>query len=185
MTRDRHIPVEFSISFSRGDFDSNEVNNSRTLQMRVIGAQATPDFVAEIVPGSIRTSVRNAVGNTQYDILNFWSKVRFKNLARNDAGGPAAPVPNVWWYSRTLYLDNDGSWKSVGYNMGQVTVPADDWLVIDVDRANQNSLWVGVNAIPVNQWKPLRFEITINWQTEIPESNTANNTDRQEFEVKR
>jgi len=185
MTRDRHIPVEFSIAFSRGDFDSDAVNNSRTLEMRVISAQATPDFVAEIVPGSIRTDVRNAIGDNKWDILNFWSKVRFKNLARNDAGGPAASIPNVLWYSRISYLDNDGSWKGVGYNMGEVTVPADGWLVIDVDRAYQHNVWIGVNAIPVNQWKPLKFEITINWQTEIPESNTANNTDRQEFEVKR
>ena len=185
MTRDRHVPVEFSIAFSAGDFDSDPVNNSRTLEMRVIGLQATPDFVAEIVPGSVRVHVRNALNSTEYDILDFWSKVRFKNLARNDAGGPAAPYPNVTWYSRVLYLGNDGRWHQVGYNMGQVTVPGDDWLVIDVNRANQNSLWVGVNAVPVNQWKPMRFEITINYGDDIPETNRDNNSDELEFELPR
>jgi hypothetical protein len=185
MTRDRHIPVEFTIVFAEGNYDSNPVNNCRTLDMRVIGVTSQADFVAEIVPGSIRTSVRNAVGNTKWDILNFWGQVRFKNLARNEVGGPAAPVPNVYWISEVLYLDNDGQWHQVGYDMGQITVRADEWVVVTHDRDDQARLWEGVNAIPVNQWKPMKFRAVINLGNDIPDSNPANNRAELEFTLRR
>ena len=189
MVRNRHIPIEFSIAFSRGDFDSVAENNVRTFDLRVIGAQPLPDFVAQIVPGSIQAEPHNNIYNDEYDILEFSAQVRFKNLARNDVGGPAAPFPNVWWYARVTYLDNEGRWQQSCYEFGQVTVPADDWVVVNINRPGRgrDTVMVGANTVPVNQWKPMKLEITINYasgsEEGIPESNRANNTAQQEFEL--
>ncbi len=185
MTRDRHIPVEFTIVFAEGNYDSNAVNNCRTLDMRVIGVAPQADFVAEIVPGSIRTSVRNAAGSRKWDIMNFWGQARFKNLARNEVGGPAAPVPNVYWMSEVRYMGDDGQWHQVGYDMGQITVRADEWVVVTHDRDDQSRLWEGVNAVPVNQWKPMKFVVYINLGDDVADSNKANNTAELEFTLRR
>lgn len=179
MTRGRYIPLEFSLALERGLFDAVAQNNSRVLDLRVIGAQPPADFVAEIVAGSIHTEVHNVPFNTDYDCLAYRARVRFKNQAR----GPAAPVANVWWWFAVRYLLDDGTWRQAGYDIDRVSVPGEDWVVVDVGRDMGSRCWEGVDAIPVNYWRPMQFEIKINSSEEVYETDYGNNVNAVEMEV--
>ena len=184
MTRDRHIPIEFSIAFSPGNFDSVPGNNMRTFGLRVIGVQPPPDFVAEIVPGTVWGQAINAVDSNEHDLLDFRARVRFKNLARNEVGGPSAPFPGVNYLAHVFYMDNDGRWREAYWDWQHITVPSDDWVVVDIEKIHTNH-YSGESIIPVNQWKPMKFEITINdaYGDFIPEGDRTNNKAVVEFEL--
>ncbi len=184
MTRDRHIPIEFRIAFSRGDFDSVPGNNTRTLDLRLVGVQPLPDFVAEIVPGTVWGEAVNALDSNEHDLLDFRAQVRFKNLARNEVGGPSAPFPGVNYLAHVFYKDNDGTWREAYWDWQHITVPSDDWVVVNIEKIHTNH-FSGESIIPVNQWKPMKFEITINDAHEdvIPEVSRENNKAVVEFEL--
>ena len=181
MTRGRYIPLEFSLALERGLFDAVAGNNARVLDLRVIGAHPPADFVAEIVPGSIHAEVHNVRFNTvrRPRVLR---RVRFRNLARNEDEGPA-PAPNVWCVS-VQYLMDDGTWSTAGYAADQVTVPGEDWVVVDVGRDMGSRCWEGVDGSRVNYWRPMRFEISINASVDAYyETEYGNNANSIEMEV--
>jgi hypothetical protein len=186
VTRDSRIPIEFGIAFSRGDFDSVAENNTRTFDLQVVGVQPLPDFVAEIIPGTVWGEAVNALDSRDRNILDFRARVRFKNLARNAVGGPAAPFPGVNYLAHVFYMDNEGRWQEAYWDWEEsITVPSDDWVVVDIQKIHSNH-FTGESTIPVNQWKPLKFEITINDEHGhvIPEVSRGNNRAVVEFEVK-
>ena len=67
-------------------------------------------------------------------------------------------------------MDNDGRWREAYWTVDRVTVPSDDWLVVDIVDI-QDTRFTGASIVPVNQWKPMKFEITINYGDDIPEAN--------------
>jgi hypothetical protein len=184
MTRGHYIPIEFSIAFSRGEFDSVPGNNTRTFDLRVIGVQPLPDFVAEIVPGTVWGEAVNAVDSRDHDLLDFRAQVRFKNLARNEVGGPSAPFPGVNYLAHVFYMDNEGRWREAYWDWQHITVPSDDWVVVNIEKIHTNH-YSGESIIPVNQWKPMKFEITINdaYEDYLPEVSRDNNKAVVEFEL--
>jgi len=43
--------------------------------------------------------------------------------------------------------------------------------------------WEGADAIPVNYWKPMQFEISINFSEDVYETDYGNNVNAVEREV--
>jgi hypothetical protein len=184
MTRDRHIAIEFSMNISPAGHDDNAANNTRTFSLRVINAPTPNDFIAEIVPGSLHTKVHNVPFNRKFDRLEYRVNTRFTNRAYNDAGGPASPVPGVFYWIEFSYMADNGQWHRFGYDCGNITVPANGWVTVRTNR-DGGHLWEGVNAIPVNQWKPLRITVSIDMvgTQEFYDHNRANNTAETTFNL--
>ena len=111
--------------------------------MRVTEGVRSADFVVEIMSDTIRTSVKKRPFRKGFDwgIVSF--NIRYKNIGRTDAGGPAADKKVTIWKPGELYVrgttDSQGRLE-VPINLSSpgemyVTVIGQDYLP-DVDTIN-------------------------------------------------
>lgn len=168
MSRGRFIPLEFSIVLDPATNDSMAVNNKKEYRMRILDSPAKTDFTVNIVPGSIRAWVTNKPFDRAFVYGNVSFTVRYKNMARNEAGGPVNEINNV----KLRY-----EWKPQGaglFNAGMledktITLPAvsSEWKEKKIQKLEF--------SMRANTWADFRLRVWIDPNREYIDINRNNN----------
>lgn len=167
MKRGRFIPILFKLKINPAGCDAIPRNNNKEFKMRVTEGVRSADFVVEIMSDTIRTSVKKRPFRKGFDwgIVSF--NIRYKNIGRTDAGGPAADINNV----QLKY-----KWKPLGvgrFNAGMFT---DETITVPVVSSRWNVKKVHKKfSMRSNIWADFRLETWIDPNKQFIDPDRDNN----------